>query len=761
MTDLYTFKPSAKIVRLVRAGFTGYRCKVPKFAALAAFVVLPLQSAADDPWGFFLTWQRDPATTMTVQWLQASDPVPFADGAESGAFSFDVPNVGYVSIDGHIDEWWERGLEVALLGDENNVRPAENELSAEARVGWNEDGLLVALRVRDDTTIEYPQASRLWAGDSVELFVADELGSNNRYQAIVTPGHDPEHPEPRRFFTSAGTALPVAELSVLSGRRVTADGYEIEFLLPWTNLPEFSARPGAEAALQIYVNDRRSSPDEGVHAGRQRILWYPEENSFANPMAMHRIRLAEETTAAARVRLSYDATDKSLQVYASPENAGETIDMFAGERELGGVELVSRDSFAYARFSVPAAPEGRQWGAVSARLNGTLVGLGTLPRQFKPPQAAEISYWPADKGDAEKQTARMEVSQIDGWAAQSVQRIELTDLKPGTDYRFRAGVDGPEFGFRTMPTDLTHPLRIAVGGDTRHTQEWMERTNRVAMRYSPDFIIWGGDFAYADGLAARIYRWEEWFDALDRTLIDEDGRIVPIVGAIGNHEVQRGYYTNHADFEPTDEWRLRVSPYFYQLFAFPGHPGYATLDFGEYMSLIILDTDHTNPVEGEQTEWLEKALGERAHLPHVFPVYHVPGFPSHRDFMGRTSVRIREHWVPLFESHDIAVAFENHDHTYKRTVPIRDGEQHPRGVVYLGDGAWGVGVRSVHDPAETWYLERADSQRHAIIMTLHGTHRHFLVVNEDGEVIDEYPETPVAEPPPSASNPRHERARTP
>ncbi|MCC5790859.1 MAG: hypothetical protein JJT75_14615 [Opitutales bacterium] len=36
------------------------------------------------------------------------------------------------------------------------------------------------------------------------------------------------------------------------------------------------------------------------------------------------------------------------------------------------------------------------------------------------------------------------------------------------------------------------------------------------------------------------------------------------------------------------------------------------------------------------------------------------------------SILVREHWIPLFDAQtNIQVAFENHEHTYKRTPPIR------------------------------------------------------------------------------------------
>ncbi len=328
------------------------------------------------------------------------------------------------------------------------------------------------------------------------------------------------------------------------------------------------------------------------------------------------------------------------------------------------------------------------------------------------------------------------------YSERTIHRVELTGLEPGTKYDFRFGEDSMDYKFRTMPEDATRPIRIAFGGDTRHSQEMMERTNYQAMLYDPDFVAWGGDLAYADGREDRVDRWYEWYDAIKNTLITPEGRVIPALVGIGNHEVRQFFYFNHADYEETDEFRAQIAPYFFGLFDWPGQPGYDVLDFGDYMSIIMLDTDHANAVGGTQTEWLEEVLAERQDVPHVFPVYHVTAYPSHRAYDHQVNVRIREHWVPLFEQYGIEVAFENHDHTYKRTHPIRGGEVDPSGVVYIGDGAWGVGTRQVHDPEETWYLKRAESVRHFILGTIHDTHRHFLMVDEEGNVIDEYPETP-------------------
>jgi len=352
---------------------------------------------------------------------------------------------------------------------------------------------------------------------------------------------------------------------------------------------------------------------------------------------------------------------------------------------------------------------------------------------------ATVDVWPAGSPRSKAVTWETSAHVMRQWPETIRQRVEVTGLEPGTAYRFAVSGSDLDLGFRTMPSSLEQPLRLAIGGDTRHRQDWMERVNRVAMQYRPDLIVWGGDFSYADGLEENLYRWHEWFDANYKTLIDDEGFVVPLVVCIGNHEIQKGSYRNHEGFEHTDEWRERIAPYFYQLFAYPGHPGYGALDFGDYMSLILLDTEHSGAIRGAQTEWLEEALATRTHIPHVFPVYHVPAWPSHRRFNGPTQTRVRELWVPLFERYGVRLAFEHHDHTYKRTHPLREGVVAEDGIVYFGDGAWGVGTRDINEE-NRWYLSHAASARHAIIMTLHGTHRHVLVVREDGTILDEYPE---------------------
>jgi hypothetical protein len=172
-----------------------------------------------------------------------------------------------------------------------------------------------------------------------------------------------------------------------------------------------------------------------------------------------------------------------------------------------------------------------------------------------------------------------------------------------------------------------------------------------------------------------------------------------MIVCIGNHEVDGGYDKPRA-----------AAPFFYALFdGLFTDTGYATLDFGDYLSLVLLDTAHTTPIAGDQTDWLEKTLKARADHPNVLVINHVPAYPSFRNPAASdngkegTGEGNRKHWVPLFQKYRVPVVLEHHDHTFKRTKLLIDGAENANGVLYLGDGSWGR-LRTPKKPEELDYL---------------------------------------------------------
>jgi hypothetical protein len=306
-------------------------------------------------------------------------------------------------------------------------------------------------------------------------------------------------------------------------------------------------------------------------------------------------------------------------------------------------------------------------------------------------------------------------------------RAELTGLTPGTDYQFRIGKASPVYRFRTMPARATDAIHFISGGDCGVNPHAVAN-NIQAARQDPMFAVVGGDLGYDNGKAVDVSL--AFIRNYSKHMVGRDGRLIPMVACIGNHEVDGGYGKPRAK-----------APFFYALFdgLYP-ETGFASLDFGDYLSLVLLDTNHTTPIGGEQAAWLETTLKARADHPNVFVVNHVPAYPSYRNAEGSngkegTGAGNRKHWVPLFEKYRVPVVLEHHDHTFKRTKPLLGGHGHDNGVLYLGDGSWGR-LRNPQKPDKLDYLAASSRDYHLSLHRIQGEERFHLALDENGKVMD-------------------------
>lgn len=283
-----------------------------------------------------------------------------------------------------------------------------------------------------------------------------------------------------------------------------------------------------------------------------------------------------------------------------------------------------------------------------------------------------------------------------------VHKVSLDNLTPNTEYAFTIGNDAKIYRFRTAPANLDEPLRFIVGGDIYASTKLFRRMSQTVLQNDPHFVVLGGDIAYAIGLhpfrSSALRRWFSFFRDWKDYMISSDGHIIPFLIVPGNHDIS------------PDNYDL-----FFTLFAFPQKQLYRAVDFGSYLSLILLDTGHFQPIDGRQTLWLDKALSARAPTAYKFAVYHEAAYPSYYPYQGQIPKKIRTHWGPLFEKHHLLAAFENHNHTYKRTFPIKANQIDSAGVIYLGDGSWGAPPRKTND---LWYLEKRNRKNSVLLVTL-------------------------------------------
>lgn len=304
-------------------------------------------------------------------------------------------------------------------------------------------------------------------------------------------------------------------------------------------------------------------------------------------------------------------------------------------------------------------------------------------------------------------------------------RVDLNSLEAGACYQVIEPVSGRTYHFQTLPSKLAAPFKFVVGGDIYHDSiQTVEKMNRVAASFDPAFAVLGGDIAYAAPpfmfQREKLDRWLTFLNVWSQTMVTKEGRLIPALAVIGNHDVKGRYGKSPGQAQ-----------FFYLFFPSP-HSGYWKFQAGNYLRLWLLDTGHAHPIQGRQTAWLEESLEKEKGVPYRFAIYHVPAFPCVRDFDNKKSREVRKYWPPLFEKAGLTAAFEHHDHAYKRTHAIN-------GVVYFGDGAWGISQpRKPHGPEVAPYLAKSASATHIMLVTLGDDQVKVEAINQQGEPFDEW-----------------------
>jgi hypothetical protein len=294
----------------------------------------------------------------------------------------------------------------------------------------------------------------------------------------------------------------------------------------------------------------------------------------------------------------------------------------------------------------------------------------------------------------------------EGWGHHGL----LENLTPATTYYFVVASDGAvsrEFHFITAPDD-NRPVKLLFGGDSRRPPALPEphlprrEVNRLVaglVDEHPEImaLAHGGDYCSR----AEWRFMSDWLSDHE-LIITPKGRILPIIPARGNHDAQVG-------FEEIFFWPARTHPYYF------------STALSKRVALVTLNTQLSRA--GDQRDWLETELVRQREQPDKWVVvqYHIPAYGSVKSFEG--GQQQRQHWVPLFEQHQVNLVCEADHHMLKRTVPIyQDKHDVERGIVYIGDGGMGVPQR-VPDTTR-WYLKSPG-------LATPAHHLHLLEFEED------------------------------
>jgi len=291
--------------------------------------------------------------------------------------------------------------------------------------------------------------------------------------------------------------------------------------------------------------------------------------------------------------------------------------------------------------------------------------------------------------------------------------LTLTGLLPDTPYHYRVAGGGrplsEAYTFRTSRDETTPYFTFAVLGDSGRGGRQQYAVAKRIQAIRPDFVLHTGDVIYPAGEAKDF---EAKYFQPYRDLITR----IPFFLTLGNHDVATANGRPYLDaFHLPSNNPERTERYY-------------SFEYGN-ARFIALDSNQPPGPGGPMYTWLSTEL-QRGRKFWTFAFFHHAPYSSGKH---GSNLLIRKAWSPLFERALVAVVFSGHDHTYERTVPIRDFDQRGPGVVYVVTGGGGADLYPVGRSAWTAH---AASIHHVLRAEVRDCALDLQAIAADGEVFD-------------------------
>ena len=174
---------------------------------------------------------------------------------------------------------------------------------------------------------------------------------------------------------------------------------------------------------------------------------------------------------------------------------------------------------------------------------------------------------------------------LKGISPRYLHHIPVHSLDP--DSLYKIVIQTPDFSstktlkFRTLP-ESSVGLRLAFGGDWEKCDGGEKIAKVIAYRH-PHALIMGGDYPRFVESIHDYQKWDDWLDMVETHIIKKDGCSIPMILAIGNHDVFGAY----------DQPRMNA-PFFNNYFKQSSYKrNYFAKTLGNDLVLFILDSGHT------------------------------------------------------------------------------------------------------------------------------------------------------------------------
>ena len=159
-----------------------------------------------------------------------------------------------------------------------------------ARLGWNDQGILLHVDVTDSTPFEETNIDSLYKDDSVELCLMSADKADGMVQLVASPGRTEANPQPRTKildYRSKAFKKDAPAFTPLLAVQNSARGYSMDLLLPWSSM-KIKPEAGTVIGVRFCVND---SDGKVV----QRAIWINHQPT-AEWMSLAPVRLADKAS---------------------------------------------------------------------------------------------------------------------------------------------------------------------------------------------------------------------------------------------------------------------------------------------------------------------------------------------------------------------------------------------------------------------------------------------------------------------------------
>ncbi|MCX6633545.1 MAG: metallophosphoesterase [Acidobacteria bacterium] len=299
-------------------------------------------------------------------------------------------------------------------------------------------------------------------------------------------------------------------------------------------------------------------------------------------------------------------------------------------------------------------------------------------------------------------------------------QAELRGLSPGREYLYRVLVDGVilKDGLRFRAAG-PGPFAFLVFGDSgTGGPNQASLARRMMDNENPALVLHTGDLSQESGTFGQI---ESNYFSVYAPLMSRS----PFFPTPGNHD----YYTDSG------------APYL--AMDSPPATGVPAQDAGRYYSFdwgnvhfISLNSNLLESPAAAQRmlEWLDLDL-ERQDRFWKVAYFHHPPYPTGHHLRDPISAMVRERVVPILERRGVQLVLSGHEHSYERTVPLRNGAPADAGsgTVYIVTGGGGGALQDI-GPSPTQAF--GASVFHYLRGQVQGSRLTVTAIGLDGREID-------------------------